>query len=162
MKKLYPNIIAAIILLSSLVSIAQNTEYNPSSRNEANKQEYDSTFNAFKKLYIDKLDSDIHYRIMDLSKEFVRKMNHPEKSMALINTKYPLPWIKENLSTTFFESYGEAIKEWEHLSELMAISYEQNREYYEMKDKILKKWGVEMLDSVTQEIRREQPQKFKT
>lgn len=147
-----------MLIASSISNSAQNTEYFPLTDTEAS--EYNNDYKAFKSAYIKKLDSELHYKILILSKEFIDKLNHSENLKALSYIKDPLKYIKENFSTTSFESYETAVAEWEALGELQVKEWQENSSYYKLQLAILQKWGTKMLVDVTTEVKLEFPEKF--
>ena len=159
MKLIYKILLS--IFFCSCSSIAQTTQYGQSDINSSNASEYANIYANFKKLYVAKLDSESHYKELVLADEFTKKMNHPEKRMAFVKVKEPLKWIEENLSNTFFENYESAVKDWEELLKVGHDEHEQNREYYKLRNQIMKNdWGRKMIGEVTEEIAMEHPEKF--
>lgn len=158
--KLFTTILFTFAVAGTYTATAQTSTYN-TTISLGQDSLYNADYFKLKQLYIKKLDSETHYKCLVLGERFVAKINHPAKRDALRYIyKDPLKYIKENLSTTSFESYDAAVEEWEALTIAQMQDWEANREFYKLEDVVRKRWGSKILSDVADEIDRESPEKF--
>jgi len=150
-----------IICIFPLFIQAQTTLYNPQTESTDFKINYKEVHEKLKQLYIKKLDSESHIRAAVLSKDFVKKMNHPDKGREQNYLKNPLNWIQHNLDKTGFSSYEEAEIAWKNLQEEWNNETVENQAYYSFLNEARGIYGPQLFNDVYMAVFNDHPEKFK-
>lgn len=113
---------------------------------------YITQYNKLKDLYIKMLKSPSNIEAEKLMSLFKDKMNFHGDRIKFAREGV-LPWIKENIGTTKFESYDAALQEWDILVKAQQIVIEQNPEYYNCLIESVQKYKGTILLELLREVK---------
>ena len=144
MKKIY-----FAFLFLCILATAQTTTYNPSVQYGEEQQEI---YDTFKELFVKRVESESYQKWRQASNIFLEKTNQPLKTLMTEHTTF-LEWIKNNLSSTAFESYEEAENDWNTLTEAYILDKKENSEYYTLTEKLYKEeWGYRLIADAMSDV----------
>lgn len=121
---------------------------------------YTAAYNKLKKLYLERLDTEVYKNHMRLYREFRRKMHFEGDPYASKISTNPISWIKKNLERTEFTSIEEAENEWETCVKANKDERSQNREFHEFETTSMLNFGYQIVTKVIIDLKENHHEKL--
>lgn len=113
-----------LFIITLLLSFSANAQ-------EPVNPDHGSVDPILKELYIKMIRSESHKNFDKASKAFTDKMGDEIPDDKLSSEGEMLDWIKNNILLTNFDSYQEAVREWNNVIALSSISVNANMAFHE-------------------------------
>lgn len=155
-KKLFYTLLISLALTGNYTAMAQTVTKSANEEILTSGPEYEKHYKKLKELYIKELKSESYKKSRELTRAFYEKINYKGNIEDIRDNI--LPWIKENIKKTSFESYKAAEKEWEEVNTASMESVVENNEYYAYMQECLECCGPGIITKARNDVREENPE----
>lgn len=158
--KIISKIIITAFLFLSCQAWSQDTVQHPKIK-LVNDTPYAERYKKLKELYIASLHSESAIYASKLKADFFLKVNFTEEDNTVMGIKENMfGWIRDNLHKTGFESYEEAVRDFEEIEAATEKELEENPEFLNYFLESTRFEGPHIFTDIDQELRMMHPEMF--